>query len=75
MIYDTTPGGAGLSQLIDERLHLILNEALRIVKNCVDCTTLDTACYACLKSYNNQAVHEHLTREGAMLVLNELKVS
>ncbi len=72
MIYDTTPGGAGLSQMIDERLQEILAEALRIVSNCPDCNTFDTSCYACLKSYNNQALHEHLTREGALLVLQEL---
>lgn len=73
MIYDTTPGGAGLSQMIDERLQEILEEAVRIVSNCPDCNTLDTSCYACLKSYNNQSSHEHLTREGALRVLAELK--
>jgi hypothetical protein len=72
MIYDTTPGGAGLSQMIDKRLFEILREAQRIVSNCPDCNSVDTACYACLKSYNNQSVHEHLTREGALVVLESL---
>jgi superfamily II DNA/RNA helicase len=75
MIYDTTPGGAGLSQIIDERLQEILDEAIRINLYCPDCNTTDTSCYACLKSYNNQSVHEHLTREGAALVLQELNPS
>jgi ATP-dependent helicase YprA (DUF1998 family) len=69
MIFDTTPGGAGLAQSLDERFREICVGALAIVEGCTECKTLDTSCYACLRTYSNQSRHEHLTRLGAIEIL------
>jgi len=71
MIFDTTPGGAGLAQAADERLSEVVNAALRIVSNCRDCTP-DSSCYSCIRTYSNQWRHEHLTRGHAINVLEDL---
>jgi superfamily II DNA/RNA helicase len=72
MIFDTTPGGAGLAQSLDERFREICLGALAIVEGCTECKTLDTSCYACLRTYSNQSRHEHLTRIGAIEILNSI---
>ena len=71
MIFDTAPGGAGLSQAISSKIREVLREALNIVEHCRDCTE-DSSCYSCIRSYGNQTRHEHLTRSGAVKVLNIL---
>lgn len=70
MLFDTTPGGSGLSQGIAERLEDILISSLRIVQAC-NCD-LDSSCYSCLRNYRNQGKHEHLTRRNALFFLREL---
>lgn len=72
MIFDTTPGGAGLAQSLNERFREICIGALEIVEGCKECKTLDTSCYACLRTYSNQVRHEHLTRLGAIEILNSI---
>ena len=72
MIFDTTPGGAGLAQSIDERFREICLGALEIVQGCKECKTLDTSCYGCLRTYSNQSRHEHLTRIGAIEILSSI---
>jgi hypothetical protein len=71
MIFDTTPGGAGLSQAINARFKEVFRDGLRIVQNCKDCTE-DSSCYSCIRSYGNQSRHEHLSRGGAIQVLSAL---
>ena len=68
MIFDTTPGGAGLAQALNERLDEVLAAALRLASNCQDCTP-DSSCYSCIRTYGNQWRHEHLTRQSARDVL------
>jgi superfamily II DNA or RNA helicase len=68
MIFDTTPGGAGLAQALNERLDEVLAAALGLSKNCSDCTE-DSSCYSCIRTYGNQWRHEHLTRQSASAVL------
>ena len=68
MIFDTTPGGAGLAQALNERLEEVLDAALRLASNCQDCTA-DSSCYSCIRTYGNQWRHEHLTRQSARDVL------
>ena len=66
VIYDKVPGGAGHSKrlLNEEELEKALEKAYLIVKNC-NCGE-DTACYSCIKNYNNQWYHEELSRKKAI---------
>jgi superfamily II DNA or RNA helicase len=63
-IFDTTPGGIGLTLSISERLSEILETATRIANECSNCRE-DSSCYACLRSYSNQRRHDHLIRSLA----------
>lgn len=63
-IFDTTPGGIGLTIAISERLQEILRVATQVVIECPNCSD-DTSCYACLRNYNNQRRHDHLIRTAA----------
>jgi hypothetical protein len=64
VIYDRVPGGAGYLPRITDNLKVCLGAALDVVKNCKDpaCIDLDSACYACLRSYSNQFDWENLQR-------------
>lgn len=71
MIFDTTPGGAGVAQMANERLGEILVEAKGLISRC-SCDS-DSSCYSCIRSYNNQWRHEHLTRKSALELLESLE--
>lgn len=66
VIYDRVPGGAGHCKRLLEgkNLEKSLLAAYSLVKNC-KCGE-DTACYSCLKNYNNQWYHEKLARIKAI---------
>lgn len=72
IIYDSVPGGAGHSRrLITESgdvLKAVINRAVKILSEC-DC---DPSCYKCLRSYENQKVHETLDRNKALAFLSQL---
>jgi len=68
MLFDTTPGGAGLAQAILTDFTEIIGTAVELAKNCPDCSE-DTSCYTCLRNYMNQSKHEHLSRKIALEVL------
>lgn len=70
LLFDTTPGGSGLSQGVAHQLSLVLPEAQRVIENCT-CDP-DSSCYSCLRNYRNQSRHEHLSRNGALLLLAEI---
>jgi ATP-dependent helicase YprA (DUF1998 family) len=70
LLFDTTPGGSGLSQSISEKLDHVLIVAERILQDC-DCDG-DSSCYSCIRNYRNQSRHEHLSREKALQFLREL---
>jgi superfamily II DNA/RNA helicase len=71
-IFDTTPGGIGLTLAISERLMEILRVAVQISNDCPNCQP-DTSCYVCLRSYTNQRRHDHLSRRfAAQIVLSLL---
>ena len=63
-IFDTTPGGIGLTLSISQRLNEILELATRIADECSNCRE-DSSCYACLRNYSNQRRHDHLIRSLA----------
>lgn len=66
IIYDNVPGGAGHSRRIvteyGEVFKTIVNRAINSLQTC-NCTP---SCYRCLRSYENQKVHEQLDREKAL---------
>jgi ATP-dependent helicase YprA (DUF1998 family) len=70
-IFDTTPGGVGLSLAIGERIDEIIQSSILLVRNCQGCD-FESSCYACLRTYSNQRKHEHLTRRAALDVLIKL---
>lgn len=73
IIYDAVPGGAGHSRRIVSNdgkvLSRIFNTAYRKVSDC-DC---DPSCYKCLRSYENQKVHDKLNRNMAKVFLERLQ--
>ncbi len=80
IIFDNVPGGAGHVRRLgtDDPSVItgVLNESLRIVKNCT-CggDEKDTACYSCLCNYYNQKYHEYLKRCNAISWLSEMLYS
>jgi hypothetical protein len=70
-IFDTTPGGVGLSIAVGDRIEEIIQTGIQIADNCVGCD-VNSSCYSCLRSYSNQRKHEHLTRRQASEILNRL---
>lgn len=62
-IVDTFPAGAGFARLIAESVDDVIASALDIVSSC-SCGE-ETSCYACLRSYRNQRVHDKLSRGAA----------
>jgi len=70
VIFDSVPGGAGYSRLIKESLEELTIHAAKSVKSC-RCGE-ETACYACLKSHENQHAHEFLQRALAIEVFESM---
>lgn len=72
IIYDSVPGGAGHSRrLVTESgdvLKAVIARAIKILSEC-DC---EPSCYKCLRSYENQKVHETLDRKKALEFLSRL---
>ncbi|MCH5323867.1 MAG: DEAD/DEAH box helicase [Eubacterium sp.] len=71
IIYDSVPGGAGHSRRLvtqDGRmLHNIFMSALKSMKTC----NCDPSCYNCLRSYENQKIHDLLDRQLAIEFLQQ----
>lgn len=72
IIYDAVPGGAGHSRRLvtpDGRmLYRIINVALKDMDEC-EC---EPSCYNCLRSYENQKIHDELDRNLAAEFLSQL---
>jgi len=62
VLYDNIPGGAGHVRRIGDNLAAVLKETHSLMAHCQACDE-ETACYACLKTYDNQFCH-HLLRRG-----------
>lgn len=67
------PAGAGAAKRIAENLEVVIEHAAARVKNC-ECGP-ETSCYGCLRSFKNSRVHDRLSRNGAMAIFSDLKVS
>ena len=71
VIYDSVPGGAGHSRRLvtkdGKMLHSIFMSALRSMSEC-NCAP---SCYNCLRSYENQKIHDLLDRKLAIEFLQQ----
>ena len=66
IIYDAVPGGAGHSRrLATETGNVLKNVIRRAINNLSECKC-EPSCYKCLRSYENQKVHELLDRKKAL---------
>lgn len=70
VLFDSVPGGAGITTKIQEHFPEVLHAALDRVSDC-GCGG-DTSCYACLRSYSNQRFHESLRRDKAKELLEHM---
>lgn len=72
IIYDAVPGGAGHSRRLVTpdgiMLYKIITAALKKMKEC----QCDPSCYKCLRSYENQKIHDDLDRLLAAKFLSQL---
>lgn len=72
IIYDAVPGGAGHSRRLvtsdGKMLYRIINVALRNMNSC----HCEPSCYNCLRSYDNQKIHDDLDRKLAAKFLQQL---
>ncbi len=59
--FDSVPGGAGHVRYLHEHWDDVLAMAAERVRGQCGCGE-DASCYGCLKSYDNQAVHDQLRR-------------
>ena len=72
ILFDAVPGGAGHVKRLKESgsVEKIIRAALKKVENC-ECG-LETSCYGCLRTYNNQKIHKHLIRGKAVDALRKI---
>lgn len=72
IIYDAVPGGAGHSRRLvtqdGQVLQAVIKRAIKSLRTC-EC---EPSCYRCLRSYENQKIHEILDRKKALSFLNQL---
>ena len=72
IIYDAVPGGAGHSRRLvtqdGQVLQAVIKRAIKLLETC-EC---DPSCYRCLRSYENQKIHEILNRKKALSFLKQL---
>ena len=74
-LYDTVPGGAGYVATIDEHLAEVLQATADSLAHCVnDACSLESSCYACLRSQDNQFSWPQLRREDGLAALGAMGV-
>ncbi len=70
VLFDAVSGGAGYATSAADNLETLFKEAHSIASHCPDCGS-DTACYGCLRSYQNQRDHNSLERRIAIEILEK----
>lgn len=65
---DPNMGGSGYLRRVGEELHLVARRAIEHL----DHSGCDTACYRCLKTYQNQRYHDKLVWKQVIPVLEEM---
>ena len=72
IIYDSVPGGAGHSRRLVTEDGKVLKAVIKRAINLLDTCECSPSCYRCLRSYENQKIHEILDREKALNFLKQL---
>ena len=68
-IYDSLSSGAGYATSLTDQVETLLKETTKLLNGC----TCESACFDCLKHYQNQRVHHLLDRKSALDLLNWAK--
>lgn len=61
ILFDDTPGGAGLVKRIFNNINDVLRTSLNKMSGKCGCAD-ETSCYGCLRTYSNQFFHDKLSR-------------
>lgn len=72
IIYDSVPGGAGHSRRLITDDGELLENIFRLANENMESCDCDPSCYNCLRSYENQKIHEELDRKKAANFLRQL---
>lgn len=72
IIYDAVPGGAGHSRRLVTEDGLMLKHIIDAAYERMNRCNCDPSCYNCLRSYDNQKIHDDLDRRLAMEFLEQL---
>ena len=70
-IYDSLSSGAGYATSLKNQVQILLEEVTHLLSDC----SCESACFDCLKHYQNQRVHHLLDRKSALDLLNWAKNS
>lgn len=70
-IYDSLSSGAGYATSLTDQAQILLKETTELLSKC----SCESACFDCLKHYQNQRVHHLLDRKSALDLLNWAKNS
>jgi len=77
ILFDNTPGGSGYVKSVSggESFKEIVAQSIALVRDCT-CGGKDgdSACYSCLKNYNNQRVHDDLSRGLALRYFESMEL-
>jgi len=65
IIYDAVPGGAGHSRRLVTKDGMMLYKIFMSALNRMETCNCDPSCYNCLRSYENQKIHDILSRKLA----------
>ena len=75
ILYDTTPGGSGYVNMINnsEKLKAVLETARGIMLSC-NCggSKAESSCYSCLRNYYNQKHHDEMKRSYVIDFVNKV---
>ncbi len=72
IIYDAVPGGAGHSRRLVTSDGKMLNGIMKVALKKMEECNCNPSCYNCLRSYENQKIHDLLDRKLAAEFLRQL---
>ena len=70
VFFDAVPGGAGHVRYMRKHLEQLTAAAMELAENCT--CGMDSSCYSCLRSYDNEYHHNSLRRVDACSLLSKL---
>jgi ATP-dependent helicase YprA (DUF1998 family) len=74
IIYDGVPGGAGHSRRLVTQDGDVLRDVIKYAVESLGNCQCEPSCYRCLRSYENQKIHEKLNRDKALQFLKKFEV-